>query len=94
MGTRAAALANLQKALKSPQLGKHGPWSKTLLENKARERYLEKLAEHFEEIADVQIAAAKDVVNGEKDRKEVIHQFVGKPAERIEVRSVSIKIDV
>ncbi len=93
MGNRETAIKNIKKGWISPNIGKHGPWLKTLEENKVRERYLQKLSEHFEEIVDIQIDSAKNV-KGEKDRKEIVHQMVGKPVERMEIASVTMQIDV
>lgn len=94
MGTKQTAIENLKKAHKSPSIGKHGPWLKTLEENRQRERYLQKIAVVFEEITDAQISAALDPLEGEKDRKEIIHQFVGKPVEQIEIKQVTLRLDV
>lgn len=94
MGRRDTAIANLERGRNAPNNGKHGKWLKTIEANNARELYLQKLAAHMDEIVDVQIEAAKDIENGEKDRREVIHQFVGKPIEKIEVRSLTLKVDL
>ena len=88
-----ASVKNLEKAHASPNIGKHGLWKKTLAENKAREMYLDKLAEHIEEIVDGQVEQAK-TTGGIQDRKEIINQMFGKPIERLEVKSVTIKVDL
>ena len=97
--TRAIAIKNLEKAQVSENRGKHGKWLKTLEKEEQRKRYLEQVAEDFGSVAEVQIKAAlgkatKKQLAGEKDRKEIIHQFVGKPIERLEVAAVVLKIDV
>ena len=97
--TREVAIKNLQKAVKSPTIGKHGKWLKTLEAEKQREEYLKRIAEEFDDVVTVQLKAAKGKatkkqIAGEKDRKEIIHQFVGKPIERVEVHQVTLRIDV
>ena len=95
MGRRDTALKALEIAHKSPRLGKHGPWLKTLEQNKQRDEYLKKIANEFDDVVVTQIKAAKgEDIPGEKDRREIIHQFVGKPVERVEVHQVSLNIDI
>ena len=93
-GNRETAMANLAKAWESPDIGKHGPSKSTLDKQRAREIYLDKLAEKFETIVDIhfeEAAKRENVI----ERKEVIHQSVGKPVEQLEVQQTThLKIDV
>lgn len=94
MGTREQALKNLQKAHESPDIGKRGPSKERLDKEAARQIYLEKLAEKFEGIVDVHFTEAikpENVI----ERKEVIHQSIGKPTETVEVtQKTTLQIDV
>lgn len=94
MGTREQALKNLKKAHQSPDIGKRGPSKETLDKEAARKIYLERLSQQFEGIIDVHMAEALNPANV-VERKEVIHQMVGKPVEVMEVtQTTTLKVDV
>lgn len=91
---REVAIKNLEKALESPNIGKRGPGQKALDQAEARRIYLEKLSEKFEGIIDIHLAEAAKAPNV-IERKEVLHQIVGKPVEKMEVeQTTTLKVDV
>lgn len=62
---------------------------KTLDKEAARQIYLERMSHDWDEIVSVHIEQAKRPENKE-ERKEAIHQFIGKPVEKTEVEQTTI----
>lgn len=87
------AIEHLKKAWQSPNVGKRGPSKATLEKEAARRIYLEKLAEKYENIVDIHLEQAAIPANF-AERREVIHQIVGKPVEKVEVeQTTTLKLD-
>lgn len=88
------AMKNLAKAWKSPNIGKRGPHKSTLAKHEARKLYEEKMSQVWEEILEIHLKSARKIENKD-ERKEAIHQFIGKPVETIEATVTNtLKIDV
>ena len=82
------------KAKKSPKIGKHGQWKKTLEKNQQREEYLKFIAENFHKLTAAQM---KNITKpaAYKERQYVIDQFVGKAKESVEVvGDIILRIDI
>lgn len=93
-GNKKIAMENLAKAWESPDIGKRGPAKATLDKEAARQIYLEKMSQQWETITQVHIEEAIKPENRE-ERKEAIHQFIGKPTETMEVtQTTHLKIDI
>ena len=85
-----------KKAVKSPNIGKRGKGKKTVALEKARGVWAKEQLGALPTIAKVQAKEAKNPKNFQ-ERKYVIDQLLGKPAERVEVGGDDggpIKIDV
>lgn len=89
------AMANLKKAHESPNFrGKRGPNRRTLDKQEARRIYLERMSENWEALTNVHFQEALKPENV-VERKEAIHQGIGKPVETIEATVTNtLKIDV
>lgn len=91
---REKAIENLEKAWKSPNVGKRGPNKSTLAKHEARAFYEAKLSEMWDNLVDIHIKSALKPENKD-ERKEAIHQFIGKPVETFEATVTNtLKIDV
>ena len=66
----------------------------TLDKEEARRIYLERLSRDWEQLSDIHVEEAKKP-NNFNERREAIHQFIGKPVEKMEVEQTTIlKVDV
>lgn len=93
-GNRETALKNLEKAHQSPDIGKRGPSKTTLDKEAARKIYLERMSQQFESIVDIHLAEAQNPDNV-VERKEALHQMIGKPVETMEVtQTTTLRVDV
>ena len=70
-----------EKAVLSPNTGKHGPRKSTLLKREAEERYIEKLVEEFEPILKVHLEEAKKPGNV-TERLQAIKTILGTDEEK------------
>lgn len=83
----------LQKALKSPLIGKHGKRKETLLKEEVYKQVQAKILEKADKLIDAHIEHALMGYNGKPDPRVIellLNRAFGKPAQEIGVKNASI----
>lgn len=92
--SRETAIKNLEKAVKSPRIGKHGKSQKTIEKEKWDAYYQQEMEKKWASIVNVHLDEATKAKNF-NERKLAIEQVRGKATEKIDLGGeVTLKLDV